>query len=438
MRSFLSVPGLYFYLLIAAVARGQAGHIDPTFNPGNGPNGAVRAIVPLSDSSILVGGDFSQWNGNLGGSVVRLRADGSVDSSFDADVSMDVRQLFVQHGGVLVVGANSIVRLLASGARDTNFGSLPVTGPVTATEDYLYTVFVPPRPRPFLEMRAPEGSFIYTLYSGSVGDQAYRLVPYSDNRVFMLGHFSFSQMPLFGPPGTDQNFQAPRARDAWNAVAAPDGSIYAALRFDGTTSDFTLLRLNGNGQADNNFVSVGGTAGEFGNLAVQSDGRLLYGARQVTRLNLDGSVDTTFNPDFANSTIHAIVVQPDGRILVGGALGSIDGQAQPDIVRLLSENSAPEPEPSPTNDPPDTVGFIISGRVTDGTNGIAGVRVTAGRRNSTFTDEGGAYILTVRKKGRFVVRPSLKHARFAPHAQRVRVREDVVLPDFVLRPRRQS
>ncbi len=117
-------------------------------------------------------------------------------------------------------------------------------------------------------------------------------------------------------------------------------------------------------------------------MAVQNDGRLLYGNRTVTRLNLDGSVDATFDPNFANSTIHAIAVQSDGSILVGGSIASVNGRDQPNIVRLLA-TALPR------------AGFMISGRVTDGTNGIAGVRLRTSRRNSTFTDETGAYTLTV-------------------------------------------
>lgn len=420
VRSFFPATAVALCLFIAAVTRIQSAQLDPAFDVGTGPNGNVLTIVPLTNGTILVGGEFSRWNGKPCGRIVRLNAKGTRDRTFATELQKPVRQLFVQRGGVLAVGTDFIVRLLSDGAPDSNFQSLMVTGPVAATEDYLYTVFVPPRPRPVLEVRSPDGSLINTVYIGSVGDQAYRLVPYTENRVFMLGQFYIGPMPLFGPTGQAPNFPGLGGGFAWNAAVAADGSLYEAAV---NLSQLRVRRLETNGEMDTNFSEVTASGQEFDNMAVQNDGRLLYGSDTVMRLNLDGSVDMTFFPKFADSMIHAIAVQPDGNILVGGAIGSVDGRARPNIVRLLATTSGPE-------------NFIISGRVTDGTNGIAGVRVRTRRNNSTFTDETGSYSLMVSKKGIYVVRPFYERARFVPSYRLVRVRDDVVLPDFVVRRRR--
>jgi uncharacterized delta-60 repeat protein len=422
MRFLLSVVGLCLYCSFVTAARSQS--LDPSFNPGSGPNGVVHAILPLDDGDILVGGDFSLWNGEPRGSVVRLNPDGGIDPAFRGDVNFDVRQLFALQGGIIVVGVNSIVRLLADGSRDTNFQSLIVTGPVAATEDFLYTVFVPARPRVVIELRAPTtGALLTNVFIGSVGDRADRLVPFPGNRVVFLGQLPFATIALFGPSGLDTSFQGPPALHALNVAVAPDSSLYAALKFDNATPDFFLYHLAPSGALDTNFASVGAPASEFENLAVQPDGRLLYGAQTVKRVNLDGSLDTTFNPGFMNSTIHAIAVQPDGKILVGGDLGTLNGQAVPNIVRLL----------------PDAVGpdlLTVSGRVTDGENGIPNVKVRIGGKNIAFTDANGSYTLIVPKPGNYVVHPSLPKTHFTPSSQRVRVEDDVILPDFVVRQRR--
>ncbi len=420
MRSLFPATAGALCLFIAAAARLQSAQLDPAFDVGTGPNGNVLTIVPLTNGTILVGGEFSRWNGQPRGSVVRLNADGTRDRTFEAELQKPVRQLFVQHGGVLAVGIDSIVRLLPDGVLDSDFQPLTVTGPVAATEDYLYTVFVPPRPRPILEVRSPDGLLINTVYTGSVGDQAYRLIPFTQNRVFMLGQFYIGPMPLLGPTGQAPNFPGLGGGFAWNAAVAPDGAFYEAAVY---LSQLRVRRLDANGQMDTNFAEVTASGQEFDNMAVQNDGRLLYGSDTVMRLNLDGSVDATFAPNFAGTTIRAIAVQPDGNVLVGGAIGSVNGRAQPNLVRLLATASGPE-------------GFTISGRVTDGTNGIAGVRVRTSRNNSTFTDETGSYTLTVSKKGIYVVRPSFERTRFAPLYGRARVRDDVLLPDFVVRRRR--
>ena len=425
MRFLCSTTAAALCLFMASAARGQSAQLDPTFHVGAGPDGVVRAIVLLTDGTMLVGGHFSSWNGEPRGSVVRLNSDGTLDSTFGTDLQMNVEQLFVLHDRVVAVGNDSILRLLHDGRLDTNFAPRSVTGPVAATEDYLYTVFVPPRPFPVLEVRAPDGTLINTPYVGSVGDDVHRLVAHPGNRVFMVGHFHIGVMPLFGPSG-QSGFQlsAPfpfwGVHDAWNVAIAPDGSLYAALQVD---AHLAVYHLGANGLLDTNFAPVMGTIPEFNNMAVQSDGRLLHGSGTLTRLNLDGAIDATFNPNFSNSTIHAIAVQPDGMILVGGSIDSVDGQEAPNIVRLAPVDPAP-------------IGFAITGRVTDGTNGVAGVRVKISRRNSTFTDETGTYTLAVRKRGVYFVRPSLARTRFAPQIRRVRVREDVVIPDFVVRRRR--
>src|SRR3954464_6527589 len=108
MNKLWSLTIVSFYLFLVASARSQSGQVDPTFQPGRGPNGTVRAILPLSDGSILVAGDFSQWNGEPSGSVVRLHADGSRDTTFATDVTRDIDQLFVQQGGVIAVGEGSL------------------------------------------------------------------------------------------------------------------------------------------------------------------------------------------------------------------------------------------------------------------------------------------------------------------------------------------
>ena len=65
-------------------------------------------------------------------------------------------------------------------------------------------------------------------------------------------------------------------------------------------------------------------------LAVQADGKVLIGGNFtqingtgrnfIARLNADGSLDTGFNPGTgANGDVTAVAVQPDGKVLIGGA-----------------------------------------------------------------------------------------------------------------------
>src|SRR5450631_1968691 len=78
-------------------------------------------------------------------------------------------------------------------------------------------------------------------------------------------------------------------------------------------------------------------------IVVQPDGKTLIGGNfstvlgvarsRMARLNADGTLDTAFNPN-ANNEVDSIAVQPDGKILVGGNFSFIGGQLRIRIARL--------------------------------------------------------------------------------------------------------
>src|SRR4051812_10719140 len=68
--------------------------------------------------------------------------------------------------------------------------------------------------------------------------------------------------------------------------------------------------------------------------AVQPDGKILIGGffgvvdgasrPFIARLNADGSLDTGFVPN-VNNNVYTIAVQPDGKILIGGLFDAVGG-----------------------------------------------------------------------------------------------------------------
>ncbi|HEY1172048.1 MAG TPA: protein kinase [Verrucomicrobiae bacterium] len=85
--------------------------------------------------------------------------------------------------------------------------------------------------------------------------------------------------------------------------------------------------------------------------ARQPDGKYLVAGRftklgeanhnRIARFNADGSVDETFQPGLGKTDdeIHIITLQPDGKILVGGAFEVFNGQTHTHIVRLNADGS---------------------------------------------------------------------------------------------------
>src|SRR2546423_1909963 len=94
-------------------------------------------------------------------------------------------------------------------------------------------------------------------------------------------------------------------------------------------------------------------------VVVQSDGKILLGGdfttlapnggttvtrNHIARLNPDGTLDTAFNPSATgiNTTVNAIAVQTDGKVLVGGNFNAVGGQTRNNIARLDATTGAPD------------------------------------------------------------------------------------------------
>lgn len=113
----------------------------------------------------------------------------------------------------------------------------------------------------------------------------------------------------------------------------PDGKIIIAGRFDSVLGvpRGNIARLNADGSLDLGFDPK--TNADVLSVAIQRDGKILigggflavqpHGAANPTarlclaRLNADGSLDESFDPK-PDGTIHNVLVQPDGKILLAG------------------------------------------------------------------------------------------------------------------------
>ncbi|HEY0544993.1 MAG TPA: FG-GAP-like repeat-containing protein [Pyrinomonadaceae bacterium] len=150
--------------------------------------------------------------------------------------------------------------------------------------------------------------------------------------------------PTFGSGGELMVRNAADLNDSANAlVVQPDGKILVGGDIgDSPHSHAVLLRLNPNGSLDQMFGTggrvVSSTQLDVGGIALQADGKILVaggiaGERPISfalaRYNADGSLDQTFGTGgFATlgpqtfvviqSDSNALVVQPDGKIVVAG------------------------------------------------------------------------------------------------------------------------
>jgi uncharacterized delta-60 repeat protein len=114
-----------------------------------------------------------------------------------------------------------------------------------------------------------------------------------------------------------------------------------------------LARLNLDGSLDASFNPGTALNGSVNAIAVQPNGQIVVGGDftavggivgqdHIARFNPDGSLDTTFDPGSGTDhdhTIYAIGLQPDGNIVIGGDFTLVNGQSENGIARLTSSGA---------------------------------------------------------------------------------------------------
>jgi uncharacterized delta-60 repeat protein len=119
------------------------GTVDPTFNAGNGQNslfGSIYSLAIQGDGKILVGGTFTAFNGVTINNIVRLNSNGSVDLSFNPGTGATagglgyltyIKCISLQSNNKIIIGGNftsyngisrnGIARVNSNGSLDLTF-----------------------------------------------------------------------------------------------------------------------------------------------------------------------------------------------------------------------------------------------------------------------------------------------------------------------------
>lgn len=303
---FAIVPGQHFIESNKSILSGQ---LDPTFNltgklqtPMGFANDIVSATAVQTDGKIVCAGYSYNADGNYDFSILRLNSDGSLDKSFNSNGKILLNLgsgtdwatgLAIQPNGKILVGGTSftgldddfaIVRINADGSLDNTFG---IGGTV----------------------------FTNILKEDRIGSLALQ----------------------------------------------PDGKIIAAgFSYNPTGDAMIVARYNSNGSLDNTFGLSGLTIEPVNiwsffaeSIKIQNDGKIVIGGYalnelvngysefMVSRYNIDGNLDTTFNStgtvrtrignDFSRA--NSLAIQPDGKILLGGSSSNLHFVSDFTIVR---------------------------------------------------------------------------------------------------------
>jgi uncharacterized delta-60 repeat protein len=187
-----------------------------------------------------------------------------------------------------------------------------------------------------------------------------KIVPLADGRLLIAGLFTHVEgiqrhgiARLNADGKLDLTFDPGRGADAVidDLVVQPDGRIIIGgdfTTFNGARR-VRLARLMPNGALDPSFDPGRGPAGSpFGHvyaIALQADGRIVIGGQftevggvtrhHLARVNRNGTLDTTFDPDAGRwGIVRDLVIQPDGMILAAGDFTSIGGIPRRHIARI--------------------------------------------------------------------------------------------------------
>jgi len=315
-----------------------AGTVDYSFPAGggfgvDGFDGAVYHIAVDSDGRYVIGGGFVNYyyNGDSyrNNRLIRLNTDGTIDESFDISYNEDcygggfddtVYTLEIQPDGKILVGGaftrfdrdgdcdtfNSIIRLNSDGSRDTTFNI------GDGFNGNVYDIHV-----------QPDGKIIvggeFTQYNNI---DAYRIIRLNSNgsidSSFLIGD---GDVAFSGPDDCYVNV----------IELQSDGKILVGGYF--TTYGFStqnyITRLNSDGTLDTTFQTGNGFDTEVMTIALQSDGKIIVGgyfylfdnndlfSGHIVRLSSNGTLDTLFGYGLDNQ-VHSLAIQSDGKILVGG------------------------------------------------------------------------------------------------------------------------
>jgi uncharacterized delta-60 repeat protein len=350
-------------LLIAGTGLWQSGHrgsalllnangaVDESFNPLLLSKGIVRSVVQQPDGKLVAAGVFDEANGVRTNNVARYNVDGSIDAAFtrQAATSVEVHHAVLQPDGKLLLAGYyattaaatypSVVRLLPTGAIDNDFqSSAALVDRLVLQPDGRIVVIDGYDVRRLLANGQVDNSFLSSNSDGV----AYALQLQPDGKILVGGDWSIyrgtpirSLVRLQADGQLDLTFSSPLHTTPGSLVdellLQPDGKILVG-------ASTKLLRLLPDGASDNTFAVS--TYEYIRGLALQPNGRVLVAAYNngLRRVLSNGQPDPSFGNSTFDADVEDVLVQSDGKIVVGGYFTSVNDQRALGLARLSAPN----------------------------------------------------------------------------------------------------
>jgi uncharacterized delta-60 repeat protein len=347
----------------------SAGELATGFTPHFTPSTSVRvtSIVALSATKILVGGQFTEYDGTSYSNLVGITATGDLDKSFEVGLGFGtaasspaaVNSLTLAPGGNVVVGgqfttykgitANNIARLKPTGKADNIDVPVPVNSvtyewfrdgaPIASGDTILRSTAgaywaIATATRPNLLPPSTSNTVTLTVAAPTLAPIAVHVSPTGPLTIPGPGQSHLLTAKAVYPAlqvGTGFDYSPPSDRNVFSFKTQTNGKLVVGGRFtsyNGKPCQY-VVRLDADGSLDPTFryAASGGLSKAVTLVAIQPNGKILVGGdftrygtdslNHLGRLNTDGTIDDTFKGGFSNSPT-SIFFLPDGKMLMGG------------------------------------------------------------------------------------------------------------------------
>lgn len=362
---------------------------DGPYNTAANPYPYFNKIAVQSDGKILCGGVFTEYNGHACSGIVRLTADGNFDTSFNTGgtgLSGEVKAIVIQPDGKIVLGGylyqyngvaiNNVIRLNADGTLDSGFNII-LDDPNHV--DPVFAMALQPNGKIIIAINTSTSAIMRVNVDGSF-DTSFSCTEYSlqtsissiglqsDGKIIIGGSFrTFGTLTknrllrLNSNGSIDNTFDTSvgASDNISKVVVLPDNKvvIMGSFQFYNGVSHYYLARLTSEGVLDASFnpgyFSIDlGVPPVLSSILPQADGKLLvagsflvHGATpifanataaiNIARLNVDGTRDTSFDNTGANAQVYDLALQSNGNFIAAGQFGSYDNVTRRRITRGL-------------------------------------------------------------------------------------------------------
>jgi uncharacterized delta-60 repeat protein len=347
---------------------------------------------------MVLAGNFSTWNGAPRGYLVRLNANGTLDTTFNSggsgadDRIMRVNWFSDGSGGLIygyfrsyngqprvgIAGLNAASSLNGAYAGFTAVAGYPGMVSSLATQRDGKIIIGGPnfngvggKYRGGFARLNPDGS-LDTSFKSGVNGWVKGVAIQADGKILVAGNFgqcqgyARSSLARLHPDGSlDTAFNSPLGADiVHQVVPLANGQMMITGWLESADTKVPAMRLNSDGVRDPSFdasgFSIPGSEGWHGTrIAVVGTNYVVAGAYNtvtvmngggyLARLTHSGAVDTGFGPantpplhiQTMDGEIEDLLLQPDGKIVVSGGFSHIlDGTVNPPARRAIARFSA--------------------------------------------------------------------------------------------------